>query len=219
MSIKNTSYYGVYASGEKIATLSLDPGVKVHGEQILKEENREYRVWDPQRSKLAAALKKGLKTWPFKEGVRVLYLGAAAGATVSYISDIVGETGRVYAVEFSPESMKDLIMRCSGRKNVWPILADARLPDKYAYVGEVDVLFEDVAQPDQDRILIMNSRYLKRGGIAMIAVKSQSIDVRFKPREIYERVLENLSGTFEIVERFELDPYEKHHMFIVGRKR
>jgi len=219
MSIKNTSYYGVYACGEKIATLNLDPGVKVHGEQILKEGNREYRVWDPHRSKLAAALKKGLKTWPFKEGVHVLYLGAAAGATVSYISDIVGETGRVYAVEFSPESMKDLIMRCGSRKNVWPILADARLPDKYAYVGEVDVLFEDVAQPDQDRILIMNSRYLKRGGIAMIAVKSQSIDVRFKPREIYERVLENLSGTFEIVERFELDPYEKHHMFIVGRKR
>ncbi|MEM3364281.1 MAG: fibrillarin-like rRNA/tRNA 2'-O-methyltransferase [Candidatus Micrarchaeia archaeon] len=219
MVIKKSSYYGVYEIDGKIATLSLDPGVRVHGEQIVKEDGKEYRVWDPKRSKLGAAMMKGLKTWPFREGVKVLYLGAAAGVTVSFISDIIGEDGRIYAVEFSPECMKDLLLRCENRKNIWPVLADARLPQKYSYVGVVDVLFEDVAQPDQDRILIENSRYLKKNGIAMIAVKSQSIDVTLKPQEVYRRVLSNLGGTFEILESFELDPYEKHHLFIVCRKK
>lgn len=202
-----------------MATLSLDPGAKVHGERIVKEGGKEYRLWDPKRSKLGAAVMKGLQNWPFKEGTSVLYLGAAAGATVSFISDIVGKSGKVYAVEFSPESMKDLVLRCGNRENVWPILADARLVEKYSYVGRVDVLFEDVAQPDQDRILLMNAKYLKRGGVAMVAVKSQSIDVRLRPQDVYKKVLENISGAFEVLESFELEPFEKHHLFIVARKK
>lgn len=34
-------------------------------------------------------------------GSKVLYIGAAAGTTVSHVSDIVGPSGCVYAVEFS----------------------------------------------------------------------------------------------------------------------
>jgi fibrillarin-like pre-rRNA processing protein len=219
MTIKNTSYYGIYDAWGKMATLNLDLGAKIHGEQLVREEGKEYRVWDPRRSKLGAAVMKDLQTWPFEKGTRVLYLGAAAGVTPSFISDIVGEEGRVYAVEFSPECIKELVLRCENRKNIWPILADARLPQKYDYVGEVDVLFEDVAQPDQDRILVINARYLKKGGIAMIAVKSQSIDVTLKPQEVYKKVIEGLSDTFEILEKIELDPYEKHHLFIVCRKK
>lgn len=218
-SIKSTQLSGVYNADGKLATLSMSPGFRIHGEIITREGPKEYRIWDPNRSKLAAAIRKGLKNWPFAPGKSVLYLGAASGVTVSFISDIVGESGRVYAVEFSPNSMRDLILRCGGRKNVWPILADARLPENYSFVGQVDVLFEDVAQPDQDRILIENARYLKRGGIAMIAVKSQSIDVRLKPKDVYKKVLDNLSKHFEILEKLELDPYEKHHMFIVARKK
>ncbi len=98
-------------------------------------------------------------------------------------------------------------------------MADARLPEKYSFVKDVDVIFEDVAQPDQDRILLENAKYLKRGGIAMIAVKSQSIDVRLKPKEVYKKVIERLREKFEVVESLELDPYEKHHLFIVLRKK
>ncbi len=217
--IKNTKYYGVYNVDGKLATLSIDPGARIHGEAIMRDGNKEYRVWDPNRSKLCAAIKKGMKTWPFKKDIKVLYLGAASGVTVSFISDIIGENGKIFAVEFSPNSMRDLVLRCENRKNVWPILADARLPEKYGFVNEVDVLFEDVAQPDQERILIENARYLKRGGVAMIAVKSQSIDVRLKPREIYKKVLDSLARNFEILERFELDPFEKHHLFVAMRKK
>ncbi len=217
--LERTDKYGVYVIDGKLATKSLQKGFRIHGERIVKIGDEEYRIWDPKRSKLAAAIKRGLKTWPFKKGAKILYLGAAAGVTASFISDIIGDKGRIYAVEFSPECIRELLIRCEKRENIWPILADARFPEKYEYVGNVDVIFEDVAQPDQDKILIKNSKYLKCEGIAMIAVKSQSIDVSKKPKKIYERVIKSLSKAFEVVESFTLDPYEKHHMFIVLKKK
>ena len=64
----------------------------------------EYRVWNPFRSKLAAAILGGIDGIHMKPGSKVLYLGAAAGTTVSHVSDIVGPTGCVYAVEFATGS-------------------------------------------------------------------------------------------------------------------
>lgn len=219
MKVGSTKLYGVHTIEGKLATKSMLKGFRIHGEKIVNVDSDEYRIWDPRRSKLAAAIKKGLKTWPFRKGVKILYLGAAAGVTLSFISDIIGNEGKIYAVEFSPECMRELLVRCEKRENVWPILADARFPQKYAFVGSVDVLFEDVAQPDQDRILVQNARFLKKGGIAMMAVKSQSIDVSKKPKAVYKKVIKTLEKTFEVVEHFTLDPYEKHHMFLVLRKK
>ncbi|GJT94767.1 mediator of RNA polymerase II transcription subunit 36A isoform X2 [Tanacetum coccineum] len=80
-----------------------------------------------------------------------MYFGAASGTTVSLVSDLVGPTGVVYAVEFSPRSCRDLVNMASKRTNVIPIIEDARAPAKYRMlVGMVDVIFSDVAQPDQD---------------------------------------------------------------------
>ena len=56
-----------------------EPGVKV-----------EYRVWNPFRSKLAAAILGGVDKIHIKPGAKVLYLGAASGTTVSHVADIVG---------------------------------------------------------------------------------------------------------------------------------
>jgi rRNA 2'-O-methyltransferase fibrillarin len=77
----------------------------------------------------------------------VLYLGAASGTSVSHVADIVGETGVVYAVEFSHRSGRDLINMAKKRTNVIPIIEDARHPQKYRMlVDMVDVIFADVAQ-------------------------------------------------------------------------
>ena len=85
-----------------------------------------------------------------KPGSKVLYLGAAAGTTVSHVSDIVGPTGCVYAVEFAHRPGRDLINMAKSRTNVIPIIEDARHPLKYRMLmGMVDVIFADVAQPDQ----------------------------------------------------------------------
>jgi fibrillarin-like pre-rRNA processing protein len=55
----------ITVDGEKqIATLNLIKGNNVYGEKLVKYNGDEYRIWDPFRSKLAGALKKGLKKLP-----------------------------------------------------------------------------------------------------------------------------------------------------------
>lgn len=210
---------GVYEIEGRIVTKNLIKGNPVYSERIFKQNAEEYRSWDPNRSKLSAAIKKGLKDIYIRQGDKVLYLGAATGTTSSHVSDIVGKKGVVYCIEFAPISFRKLINVCEKRENMVPIMGDARKPDMYTDVGDVDIIYEDVAQPDQAEILLANCRYfLKKGGYAMIAVKSQSIDVTKKPKEIYDKVLKKLQKELKVVETLLLEPYEKDHMFIVLQK-
>ena len=59
------------------------------------------------------------------------------------------------------------------RTNVVPIIEDARHPHKYRMlVPMVDCVFADVAQPDQARIVALNSQFfLKNGGNFVISIK------------------------------------------------
>ncbi len=201
-----------------LATRNAVPGKRVYDERLLKSGEGELRTWDPFRSKLAAAIRKGLKNFPFAEGSKILYLGASTGTTVSHLSDIIGEKGELFAVEIAPQCMKSLLALCDIRKNIIPIHADARQPGQYKDVGEVDSLYQDVAQPDQADILVMNAEmFLKKGGIAMIAIKSQSIDVTKKPKEVFEGVLAILEKKFDVLEKYGLEPFDKDHLFVVLR--
>lgn len=212
-------FKGVFEEKGKLLTRNLVPGKRVYGEDLFKIDGKEYRSWTPYRSKLGAAIRKGLRGMPIRPGAKVLYLGAATGTTVSHVSDIVGEKGEVYAVEISAHSMKSLLQLCEVRRNIIPILADAGKPEEYEEVGNVDVIFEDVAHPEQAEMMLKNARFLKKGGWAMIAIKSQSIDVTKKPEEIYKRVEKELEAQFEIVERISLEPYEMGHLFLLLRKK
>ncbi|NWX45243.1 FBRL methyltransferase, partial [Steatornis caripensis] len=133
----------------------------------------EYRAWNPFRSKLAAAILGGIDQIHIRPGTKVLYLGAASGTTVSHVSDIVGPEGLVYAVEFSHRSGRDLINVAKKRTNVIPVIEDARHPHKYRMlIGMVDVIFADVAQPDQTRIVALNAHnFLRNGGHFVISIK------------------------------------------------
>ncbi len=201
-------------------TVNLDPGEKVYGEELIKRDGVEYRRWDPNRSKLSAALRRGLDKFPLKEGTKVLYLGAAQGTTPSHVSDIIGRKGIVYLVEFSERAMRDLLELCERRGNMVPILADARKPEEYNWVEKVDLLYQDVAQPDQIKILRRNAKkFLREDGWIMIAVKARAIDVSKEPKEIYEEIKPGLEKDFDIFDFLELDPYEGDHGFILARKR
>ena len=59
------------------------------------------------------------------------------------------------------------------RTNVVPIIEDARHPHKYRMlIPMVDCVFADVAQPDQARIVALNSQFfLKNGGNFVISIK------------------------------------------------
>ena len=141
---------------KRLATRNLTPGLNVYGERLVKFKGAEYRVWDAFRSKLAGAIIKGLQNVPIEAGSKVLYLGAASGTTPSHVSDMVGESGYVYCVEFAQRSIRDLVNNVATyRTNISPILADARMPEKYAMfiAGKVDTIYCDVAQPEQAKLL------------------------------------------------------------------
>lgn len=212
---------GVYRANGLLATRNLVKGFKAHGEQLLLERGAEYRVWEPRQSKLAAAIARGLKTLPIREGSKILYLGAAQGVTASFVSDIVGARGIVYCIEFAPRAMRDLLRVCEARGNMLPILADARKPQDYAGdVKEVDVVYEDVADPQQAQIMKENARaFLKKGGFGLLAVKARCVSSIVEPKKVYAQAIRELESDFEVVEKIDLAPFEEDHLFLVLKKK
>jgi fibrillarin-like pre-rRNA processing protein len=206
----------------KLATKNLATGNSVYGERLLKFEGTEYRVWEPFRSKLAAGILKGLKTVPICLEQKVLYLGAASGTTPSHVSDIVGENGHVYCVEFASRSLRDLVNNVVAfRYNMSPILGDARLPESYSMlVEQVSCIYCDVAQPEQAKLLADNAdMFLPSGGWVMLAIKSQSIDVTKDPQEVFRKetaILE--SRGFSVKQTVGLEPFDKAHVMVVAQK-
>ncbi len=206
---------------KQLATRNLDPGTTVYGEKLFSVEGSEYRTWDPRRSKLGAMVLKKFKI-PLKRDSKVLYLGAASGTTVSHVSDIVSD-GAVYAVEFSPRTMRDLIGLAARRRNVYPILADAGKPGTYAHLVEpVDVVFQDVAQPNQAEIAARNAaRYLKSDGHLLLAIKARSIDTAANPKQVFRDEVKKLEQAFEpkfeILNARDLKPYHEDHLGVLAK--
>jgi fibrillarin-like pre-rRNA processing protein len=186
---------------------------------LIKSGEAEYRTWDPYRSKLAAGILKNLRNLPIVRAKSILYLGSASGTTASHVSDIVEEQGRVYCVEFAQRSMRDLIdALCAHRSNVYPILADARLPERYkALVASVDLVYSDVAQPEQAKILADNADlFLRPEGSALMAIKSRSVDVTMEPVDVYKQEIEVLRNRhFKLVQTVRLEPYDRDHALVL----
>lgn len=217
-------FVGVYRvtvdNEKKLATRNLAPGRTVYNEKLITFNGVEYRLWDPYRSKLSAfILKKGEKI-SVKPGINVLYLGAGSGTTVSHVSDIVGESGKVYSVEFSARVMRVLLDNIYRfRRNVYPILADARFPEKYPQsISDIKGVYCDVAQPEQAKLLIENAKmYLEKTGTFMIALKARSIDVTKPPDEIFKEEIKILKKAgLKIIQMLKMEPYDKDHAMIVG---
>lgn len=220
-----------YKDGE-IATKNLTPGIKVYDEKLIREgenadnnetsaENiEEYRIWNPRRSKLAAALLNGLQDFDLKNDSKVLYLGASTGTTVSHISDIC-DSGLIYAVEFSPVSMKKLVRLSQKRNNISPILADATKPKYYLNkVEKVDLVYCDVAQEKQSELFMDNMNlFLKEDGQGLITIKARSIDVVQKPKKIFKDEAKKIKENgYSILEKIKLEPYEKDHIAFLVEK-
>lgn len=173
------------------------------------EIKTEYRVWNPFRSKLAAGILGGLDDIHVAPGKKVLYLGAASGTSVSHVADIVGPEGTVYAVEFSHRSGRDLINMAKKRTNVIPIVEDARYPNKYRMLlSQVDVIFADVAQPDQARIVALNAHhFLKNGGHVVVSVKASCIDSTAPAEAVFAAE----------VKRMQAENIKPHEQLTLGR--
>lgn len=215
-------YWAFLEDGSRrLATKNLALGKIVYGERLIECGGVQYRIWDPFRSKLAAAILRGLERFPIQPNHKVLYLGAASGTTASHVSDIVGEKGHVHCIEFAPRPVRELVNNvCEFRLNMSPIMADARLPERYLVLMEkVDDIYSDVAQPEQAKVIADNADlFLKTYGWVMLAIKAQSIDVTKEPSEIYKREIAVLEARgFKVEENVDLEPYDKAHAMIVAQ--
>jgi len=205
----------VISVGGRPATLSLDPGRRVYGERSICVSGKEYRDWSPKRSKLSAYLCLGGECLPFTRTSNVLYLGAASGTTASHISDITAE-GKVYCVEISPRSFRDLVTVCEHRRNMIPILGDAASPEGYRFaVGRADIVYQDVAQKGQADMLADNMEFFS-ARYGMVSIKARSEDVTSSPGRIFEKAKERLEERgMRILDIRSLEPYENSHAMIV----
>jgi fibrillarin-like pre-rRNA processing protein len=217
----NQSFFWINSEGEKkLATENLVIGNQVYKEKLITKKGIEYRLWDPFRSKLAAAIMNGLEEFPFKNKSTVLYLGVSTGTTISHISDIVGPSGIIFGVEHASRVARDFLDRvATHRKNIIPILQDARKPTEYFSVfGKVDVVYVDIAQPDQTEIAISNCKmYLKNHGFLFLVIKTRSIDVTKPPKQIVEEEMQRMKTSFDILQTLDLHPYDKDHAIVIAR--
>ena len=226
--------YIIKTTEDVLATKNMVPGESVYGEKrVTIEENTqmptgtgdvenkvEYRVWNAFRSKLGAAILNGINNIYMKPGSKVLYLGAANGTTISHVSDIVGDKGIVYGVEISERSGRDLINMAKKRPNLVPIIDDARKPQNYRFLIPtlVDVIFADVAQPDQARIIAINAEhFLKNKGGFVFSIKANCVDSVAKPEDVFDNQIQVLkSYKLFAKEKVSLEPYERGHAVVTG---
>ena len=161
----------------------------------------------------------GMKEMHIGRDMNVLYLGAASGTTASHVSDIVGSKGMVYCIEISERSVRDLMKVCESRQNMLPMLQDARNTEAYSEdVGTCDALYQDIAARDQADILIRNAALLKKGGFAYVAIKSQSIDVSRDPKDVFDEFISQIKPHYKVLERMDLAPYTRLHLFLSLQK-
>ena len=226
--------YIIKTTEDVLATKNMVPGESVYGEKrVTIEENTqmptgtgdvenkvEYRVWNAFRSKLGATIVNGIRNIYIKPGAKVLYLGAANGTTISHVSDIVGDKGIVYGVEISERSGRDLINMAKKRPNLVPIIDDARKPQNYRFLIPtlVDVIFADVAQPDQARIIAINAEhFLKNKGGFVFSIKANCVDSVAKPEDVFDNQIQVLkSYKLYAKEKVSLEPYERGHAVVTG---
>ena len=213
----------VFLQNRKLYTVNLVKDSKVYGEKLIQYKGMQLREWDPFRSKLGAAILKGIKLLPIQPKSVVLYLGAAEGTTPSHVADIVGEEGVVFCIDNAPRVMPKLMKVAEIRENMLPILADANHPEEYAeYCKDFDinVVYMDVAQPNQAEIMVKNAKkYLKKGAFGLLALKARSVDSTKPPAQIFKETKQILEKTFKVIQVIDLEPYEKDHVMFVLEKK
>ena len=218
--VDKQTFVWIQVEGEKkLATQNLVPGNQVYNEKLIQHKGSEYRIWNPFRSKLAAAIMNDLKNFPFNQKSDVLYLGVSTGTTISHISDIVNQGGTIFGIEHASRVARDFLDRvATHRKNIVPIIQDARRPEEFFSVyKKVDIVYVDIAQPDQTNIAIENCRlYLKSGGYLFLVIKTRSIDVVKDPKIVIKDEIKKLETLFEIKQTIDLHPYDKDHAMVIA---
>ena len=212
-------FKGIYQQDKRLYTINSVKDFRPFGEQLITKDKKQFRFWDANRSKAAAAVLKGIKEFPIKKNSIILYLGIAHGYTASFLSNIIGEKGIIYGIEFSDRCFNELLPITEKYKNITPFCEDARKPENFSWIEKVDIVYCDIAQPDQTEIAIRNCKqFLKEKGFLMLAIKTQSIDVTKSSKDVVKAEIDKLKKAgFKIIDWKMLDPYEEKHGFVIAQ--
>lgn len=219
--MKETKYPEIYENEQQLYTKNLTPGTVLFGESLLKLDGVEYRHFDPTRSKLAAGIMKKIKQSGVKEGNIILYLGASHGYTVSFLSDMVGQKGLIFAVDSAYKVFRYLYHVSNVHHNVVPLYADAAKPAAYTRnICAVDVVYQDIAQKEQAEIFNANyTLYAKEGGLGILIVKTRSINVAAQPQKVVDGIKKWLLGhDYTIIDCKSLEPFQHDHALLLVTK-
>tara|TARA_B100000029_G_C17400397_1_gene896831 strand:- start:272 stop:856 length:585 start_codon:yes stop_codon:yes gene_type:complete len=170
--------------------------------------NKRWIKWNPFHSKLSAYLLGGGEYWPFNKNSKILYLGAAEGNTLSFLSEIC-TNNTIAAVEISEIAMAELLELVEKKKNIIPYLGDAHFPNKYhIQANKPEIIYQDIAQNDQIDIFLRNCNYFNPK-YAFLMLKTQSISK--KKTGIIEYTENKLKEKFQIVESINIKKWAKGH--------
>ena len=147
--------------------------------------------------------------WPFELKSTILYLGAAEGNTVSFLSHICHE-GRIIGVDISSMAMAELLVLAEKRKNIIPFLGDAHFPTSYRrHTNIPDILYQDIAQRDQVEIFIRNYDFFgPKCGFLMLKSRSSP----GKDSEVFQDCEKKLEFRFKKVSTVDITKWSKGHM-------
>jgi len=215
--MKSSRLYEIYEDHRGIYTKAIVPG-HVYDERQYKEKGTIYRDWNPYKSKLSAYIKKGAKNIYITKSSVILYLGASTGTTISHLSDMLTE-GLIFGVDLAPRVTRELVFLAEKRPNICPILESAsNIKSLSKRICTPDIIYQDLAQKNQVEIFLKNIKaFLPKGNFAFLAVKARSIDVTASPKKIFNRVQAELEKHVTIVDKKDLEPFQKDHMMFVGK--
>lgn len=85
-------------------------------------------------------------------------------------------------------------------------------------LSTVDVVFADIAQPDQARIVTLNADwFLRDQGHVVISMKASCIDSTIPPELCFAKEVQVLKeNRFKPIEQVPLEPYERDHAMVSG---
>ena len=205
-------------NAKKIATLNLSVGSKEKDEEIIKVDGNEYRIWKPHRSKLATAIINGMEIFPILKKSKVLYFDATVENTASYISDIVGNDGKIFVVVNSNKPSNFMQKMVDKRSNVTMIHHTENLAQHKSINDKVDVIYMNVSDKNNLDIAILNSKaYLKDGGYLLLVVKTADILVNKYGVEPENNQRKKIRMLFEMIQEINLADFFKDNTMIVAK--
>jgi ubiquinone/menaquinone biosynthesis C-methylase UbiE len=132
-----------------------------------------------------------------KDGFRVLDYGCGSGSYVTAVAELIGKSGRIYALDINPIAIR-MVKKIAAKKqlqNVETIISDCKtgLPDDGIDVVLMYDTFHDLAEPNM--VLEELHRVLKPNGILSFS------DHHMKENEVISKMTNK--GLFRLIRKGE----------------